>query len=106
MENTNTERKPMTFEQVAHILNYQQKLSAREAITRAGRKKTSLTSKELFNRYAQMGNVLRYKDISFTVRDGMGQLTIDNHGVWGATISDFYDAVLEKYNHRIKQLEA
>lgn len=95
----------MTFERFCHIMQMQQRLTARTALTRADRKKTKLTQKELFNKWAQMGKRLVYKDISFTVKDGMGQLTIDNRGIWGATISDFYNAVLEKYNHRIKQLE-
>lgn len=101
----NGERLSMTFPEIKTVLNFQQRLTARTALTRADRKKTALTSKQLFNRYAQMGKVLRYKDITFTVKDGMGQLTNGTHGVWGATITDFYNAVLAKYNHRIKELE-
>lgn len=95
----------MSFEQIEHILQMQQRLTAREALTKTDRQKRTLTKKQIFNRYAQMGHKLRYKDIWFTFFDGNGYIQHGAHGVWGATITDFYNKVKEVYGHRIKALE-
>ena len=86
-----TARKPMTFDELSRIWDRQQRIKAHNAITKKARAHTTLTYKEKLNKFAQMGNRVKYKDIYFTFDTdlGMGLLVSPNGKVLGATLDDF-----------------
>ena len=89
----------MTFGQVSKILDEQQAIKARSGLTAAERAKKTLSMKEKVNRYAQMGNVICYEELSFTWQDGMGILNYpDGKQLIGATIEDFISEIKSTYN--------
>lgn len=85
------ERKPMTFAELSKIWDRQQRIKAKSAITKKDRAKTTLTYREKLNKFAQMGNKVRYKDIYFTFDEGtaMGLLVTPTSKTLGATLGDF-----------------
>jgi hypothetical protein len=98
--------KTMTPNQLFAIWDYQQRIKAKTALLKADRLKKTLTWKEKYNKLAQMGKRLRYKDITFTFTDGMGYLQMpDGKGIAGATISDFAEAVEKEYDKHFKWAE-
>lgn len=87
---TNT-RKPMTFEELVPIWNKMQKQKAKTAILRVDRAKTTLTHKEMLNKFAQLGGMVVCDKAIFTfdLDMGMGLLITPTQKILGATISDF-----------------
>jgi hypothetical protein len=84
-------RKPMTFEELVPIWSKMQKIKARTAILRADRAKTTLTHKDMLNKFAQLGGKVVCDKAIFTydMNMGMGLLITPTHEILGATISDF-----------------
>lgn len=92
----------MTNKQLLAIWTLQQRLSARTAITKADRAKRFLTKAEYYNKLAQIGRRLRYKDVTFTYEDGWGVLRkADGTGVMNATLVDFVQEVEKAYGARL-----
>ena len=87
----------MHFENFCKVLDEQQRLLAKRSPYSVDKAKTSLSMPEKLNRYAQEGNVLRYKQITFTWVDGFGLLTIGKHKIYGATFSDMVNAIKKHY---------
>lgn len=84
----------MTNKQLLAIWTLQAKLTARATITKADRAKCFLTKREYYNKLAQIGRRLRYKNIVFTYEDGWGVLRkADGTGVMNATLGDFVKEV-------------
>lgn len=72
----------------------QQAISAKRADNAIDRAKRNFTNREKWNKVAQMGRVLRYKDITFTVEGGLGLLDYGNgKRVLGASFGDFEQAI-------------
>jgi len=79
-------------------LDRQQKETAKSALLRRDRERTSLTMREKFNRLAQAGYRLKYRDIIYTWDSGMGVLiTANRQYVFGATMIDFERAIRATY---------
>jgi hypothetical protein len=84
-------RKPMTFEELVPIWNKMQRQKAKTAILRVDRAKTTLTHKEMLNKFAQLGGMVVCDKAIFTydLDMGMGLLITPTQKILGATISDF-----------------
>lgn len=90
--------KTFTNKQLLAIWTLQARLTARAAICKADRAKRFLTKHEYYNKLAQIGRRLRYKDITFTYEDGWGVLRkADGTGVMNATLGDFVKEVETVY---------
>lgn len=87
------EQKPMTFAQLCRIWDRQQRIKAHSAITKKDRAKVSLTYKEKLNKFAQLGNKVRYKDMYFTfdVDTAMGLIVTPTKKILGASLDEFLD---------------
>lgn len=90
-------RKPMSFEEMSRIFNAIQRQNARQAILSKDKAKKSLTYKELLNKFAQAGGVVRFGRATFTFDQdyAMGVIETPNQKVMGATIDDFIKLVKE-----------
>ena len=94
--------KTLTNAQLLTIWNFQQKLSARSAITRKDRAKKTLTKREYYNKLAQIGRRLKYRNVSFRYEDGWGVLRkADGTGIMNATLGDFVREVERTYGKRL-----
>ena len=84
-------RESMTFEELVPIWNKMQKIKARTAILKVDRAKTTLTQKELMNKFAQLGGKIISDNAMFTydMDMGMGLLITPTQKILGASISDF-----------------
>lgn len=92
-----------SFDRLSIIWDNCQKQKARDAITKADRAKKTLTRKEKLNKYAQMGKVIRYRELTFTFIDGAGYIMYpDGTGVWGTTISEFAAEIERIYDVTLK----
>lgn len=92
----------MTNKQLLAVWTLQQRISARTAIRKADRTKRFLTKAEYYNKLAQIGRKLRYKDIIFTYEEGWGVLRkADGTGVMNATLGDFVKEVERAYGARL-----
>jgi hypothetical protein len=94
MYNKNSEtltRKPMTFEELVPIWSKMQKIKAKTALLRVDRAKTTLSHKDMLNKFAQLGGRVVCDKAIFTydMDMGMGLLITPTHKILGATISDF-----------------
>lgn len=102
MENTTVIKKDWQIEvkELVRIWNACQKQKAKASICKADRKKTTLSQKEIYNKLAQLGRVLRYKEVTFTFDSGSGLLRKANGSkIWGATYSDFINEINKAYPH-------
>lgn len=90
-EELNPPRPPMTFAELSKIWDRQQRIKAKGAITKKDRAKTTLTYKEKLNKFAQLGNKVRFGDMYFTfdTDTGMGLLVTPNSKTLGATLDEF-----------------
>jgi hypothetical protein len=88
-------RNPMTFEELVPIWSKMQKIKAKTAILRVDRTKTTLTQKEMLNKFAQLGGKIIHEKAIFTydIDMGMGLLITPTQKILGATLSDFYKAI-------------
>ena len=94
--------KTFTNAQLLAIWNYQQRLSARSAITRKDRAKKTITKREYYNRLAQIGRTLKFENVSFRYEDGWGILRkADGTGGMNATLGDFVREVERAYGKRL-----
>lgn len=94
MYNKNSEtltRKPMTFEELVPIWSKMQKIKAKTALLRVDRAKTTLSHKDMLNKFAQLGGRVVCDKAVFTydMDMGMGLLITPTNKILGATISDF-----------------
>lgn len=75
----------------------QQAISAKHADNAIDRAKRNFTNREKWNKVAQMGRVLRYNNITFTVEGGLGLLDYGNgKRVLGASFGDFEQAICKE----------
>jgi hypothetical protein len=90
-------REPMTFEELVPIWSKMQKIKAKMAILRVDRAKTTLSHKDMLNKFAQLGGKVVCDKAIFTydMDMGMGLLITPTKKVLGATLSDFYKAIGE-----------
>lgn len=94
--------KTLTNTQLLTIWNYQQRLSARSAITRKDRAKKTITEREYYNKLAQIGRRLKCGKVSFRYEDGWGILhKADGTNVMNATLGDFVREVESAYGKRL-----
>ena len=89
--------KGLSRQQLEKIMDKMQRHKACTQIEAKDRAKLKLTEKEKLNRFAQMGKIVRYKQIYFTWLDGFGILQTPQYRTYGATISDFYKAAYDFY---------
>lgn len=91
--------KKMSFDYFCKVVDLFQKQKAADGILKKERAKKSLTDLEKYNRFAQLGNVIGYKDIHFTFESGMGKLyKKDGSIVLGASIGDFVKEIQSNYD--------
>lgn len=100
------ERIELTFEQLGRIWDLQQRQKAKSSLYAVDRKKQSLTYFEKLNRWCQIGNFVKYKEVSFTFESGFGCLDMgNNRGVIGATLGMFMTYIKNKYGATPEDIE-
>lgn len=94
--------KTMSNKTLCAIWDSQQKLSTKNAIRKADKTKTKLSMREKYNKLAQIGRRLYYKDIMFTYEEEFGCLYKANRkGIINATLGDFVKEVEKTYNYKL-----
>lgn len=94
--------KTFTNAQLLAIWNFQQRFSARSAITQKDRAKKTITKREYYNKLAQIGRRFKCGSVSFWYEDGWGVLRkADGTGVMNATLGDFVREVENVYGKRL-----
>lgn len=88
----------MSYAELCKIWDRQQAIKAKGSIRKHDRMKKTLTAKEKLIKWTQLGGVIAYKGIRYTVKDGIGVVFKANgNKIINATFSDFKQEILNTY---------